>query len=136
VIAIAIEDGEGKVRIERALIDSGAEENCVRQTLVADCGWKPTGEESGGLATLEGKEVWTYGVHDLPITATDSGGESRTSRHAFVACDFEGLDVNLILGYPWLAAVDPLLGFRAGIWRYAKSRVEAVPPGPRDKSGS
>jgi hypothetical protein len=90
---------------------------------VADCGWEPTGRESGGLATLEGKEVWTYGVHDLPITATDSGGESRMSRHAFVACDFEGLDVNLILGYPWLAAVGPLLRFRVGIWRHTKPTV-------------
>jgi hypothetical protein len=123
IIAVAIRDAQGVVRIERALIDSGAEENCVRQALVADCGWQPTGEESGGLATLEGKEVWTYGVHDLPITATDSENHTKTHRHTFVACDFEGLDVNLILGYPWLAAVDPLLGFRAGIWRYAKSTV-------------
>ncbi len=132
VIAVAIKDSEGKVRIERALIDSGAEENCVRQTLVLDCGWEPTGEESSGLATLDGKEVWTYGIHDLPISATDSGGELRTSQHAFVACDFEGLDVNLILGYPWLEAVDPLLGFRAGIWRYAKSTVGVEVLGPEE----
>ena len=57
MIAVAIKDSEGKVRIERALIDSGAEENCVQQTLVLDCGWEPTSEESSGLATLDGKEV-------------------------------------------------------------------------------
>jgi hypothetical protein len=82
---------------------------------VANCGWKPTSEESGGLATLKGKEVWTYKVHNLLIITMNSGGELRTSWHAFVTCDFKGLDVNLILGYPWLAAINPLLRFCAGI---------------------
>ncbi|KFY17373.1 hypothetical protein V491_05014, partial [Pseudogymnoascus sp. VKM F-3775] len=111
VIAITLSDEEGHTRTERTLIDSGAEENCIRQALVAECGWRPSGRGDPGLATLDGKEVWTYGVHDLPITTTDSGGETQTTRHSFVACDFEALDVNVILGYPWLAAVDPLLGF-------------------------
>jgi hypothetical protein len=82
------------------LIDSSVKENCVQQTLVADCRWKPIDEESSGLATLKGKDVWTYGVHNLPITAIDSRGGLRTSWHAFIACDFKGLNVNLILGYP------------------------------------
>jgi hypothetical protein len=76
--------------------------------------------------------VWTYGAHDLPITATDSGGESRTSRHTFVACDFEGLDINLILGYPWLADIDPTLGFRTGIWQYAKLAAGIEVLGPEE----
>lgn len=120
VVAVTVRDKEGEARVERALVDSGAEENCIRQALVAECGLRPTTQGGTGLATLDGKEVWTYGVHHLPITATDSGGETRTSRHIFVACDFDGLDVNVILGYPWLAAVDPLLGFRAGVWWHAK----------------
>jgi hypothetical protein len=97
------------------LINSSVEENCTQQTLMADCGWKPTSEESSGLATLEGKEVWTYKAHNLPIIAIDNEGELRTSWHVFVACDFKGLNVNLILGYPWLAAVNPLLRFCASI---------------------
>ncbi|OBT84320.1 hypothetical protein VE02_08335 [Pseudogymnoascus sp. 03VT05] len=38
----------------------------------------------------------------------------------FVTCDFNRLNVNVILGYLWLAAVDPLLGFCAGVWWHAK----------------
>lgn len=114
VIAVTVNDEEGHARIERALVDSGAKENCIRQTLVAKCGWRPTGQEGPGLATLDGKEVWTYGVHHLPVAATNSGGETQTTQHAFVACNFKALDVNIILGYPWLATIDPLLGFRAG----------------------
>lgn len=83
-----------------------------------ECGWAPKSEHQGGLATLDGKEVWTYGVHHLPLSATDSAGRTETRWHNFVACDFQGLDVNLILGYPWLEAIDPTLGFKAGSWTY------------------
>ncbi|KFY32325.1 hypothetical protein V493_00304, partial [Pseudogymnoascus sp. VKM F-4281 (FW-2241)] len=110
-----------RARVKRALIDSGAEENCIRQALVAECGWGPAAQQESGLTTLDGREVWTYGIHHLPITVTDSRGETRTTRHTFVACDFEGLNVNVILGYLWLAAIDPLLGFRAGAWWYDKA---------------
>ncbi len=64
--------------------------------------------------TLEGKEVWTYGIHTLPLATTDSMGNAQLMSHRFVACDFEGLDVNLILGYPWLRDVDPTIGYRTG----------------------
>ncbi|OBT81896.1 hypothetical protein VE02_09576 [Pseudogymnoascus sp. 03VT05] len=68
--------------------------------------------------------------HNLLVAAVDSNGELKASRHDFVACDFEELDVSLILGYPWLAAVDPMLGFRAGTWRYAKQAagIEVLEP--------
>jgi hypothetical protein len=118
VVAVELTDAQGRTRTERALIDSGAEENCVRQSLAVECGWSPTTEERAGLATLEGREVWTYGVHSIALQATDSVGETRAATHRFVACDFDGLDVNLILGYPWLAEVDPTIGYRAGTWRF------------------
>jgi hypothetical protein len=59
--------------------------------------------------------VWTYRTYNLLITTIDSKGELRTSWHVFVTCGFKGLNVNLILGYPWLAAINPLLEFCAGI---------------------
>ena len=46
---------------------------------MVDYRWKAIGKESASLAILKGKEVWTYRVHDLPITAIDSRGELRTS---------------------------------------------------------
>ena len=67
-----------------------------------------------GLATLDRKEVWTYGNYDIDIKATDSEERTETHRHSFVACDFDGIDMNLVLGYLWLAAIDPTIGFRRG----------------------
>lgn len=128
VIAVEVADNQGKQRTERALIDSGAEENCIRQSLALECGWIPNRENGAGLVTLDGKEVWTYGTHNLPIATTDSIGDTRSMSHRFMACDFEGLDVNLILGYPWLRDVDPTIGFPTGRWRYAAgtAKVDVV----------
>lgn len=121
VVSVRVVAADGTERTERALIDSGAEENCIRQALVVECGWSPKGGADTGLSTLEGKEIWTYGTHQLDIGATDSMGSSKTARHRFVACAFEGLGVNLILGYPWLANTDPTIGYREGTWRFPKN---------------
>lgn len=58
--------------------------------------------------------MWTYGIHSLPLTIKDLVGDTRSMFHRFVACDFEGLDANLILGYPWLVDVDPTIGYPRG----------------------
>ncbi len=118
VIAIQVTAADGTPRAKRALIDSGAKENCVRQALVVERGWEPEKGADTGLSTLEGKEVWTYETHWLDMGATDGAGTSRTARHRFVACGFDGLDVNLILGYPWLADIDPAIGYREGTWQF------------------
>ena len=99
VIAVEVRDSQGKTRVEKALIDSGAEENCVRQSLAIDCGWNLTSKETIGLATLDRRQVWTYGLHNINITATDSGDHTESSRHDFIACDFGGIDTAIILGY-------------------------------------
>jgi hypothetical protein len=36
----------------------------------------------------------------------------------FISCDFNLGGINIILGYPWLALVDPLISFREATWRY------------------
>lgn len=130
VIAIQVTTADGAVKTERALIDSGAEENCVRQSLVVECGWIPSGEGDTGLSTLEGREVWTYGAHHLQITVTDGVGASATALHRFIACAFEGLDVNVILGYPWLADTNPAIGYRDGSWTLPKRQGVVTEVGP------
>ena len=130
MITVEITDVQGKVRMERALIDSGAQENCIRQALAVDCSWEVADKRNVGLATLDGKEVWTYGNYDIDIKATDSEDRTETHRHSFVACDFDGVDANIILGYPWLAAIDPTIGFRRGTWCYPRPErsIEILKP--------
>jgi hypothetical protein len=123
IISIQIQDIEGNTRTERALIDSGAEENCVKQALVTECGWTAQDDDIS-LATVDGREVMSYGTHNIETTGTDSENTTKTHRHGFVACDFNVPDVTFILGYPWLREVDPAISFRAGTWRYPFIRAQ------------
>ena len=123
VISVQFKDAEGGTRTERALIDSGAERNCVQQSLAVECDWKAI-EDGLSLAIVEGKEVVTYGSHDIGITATDSENTTKTHRHGFVACDFDIPDISFILGFPWLQDVDPAIGWRAGTWRYPFDKAQ------------
>ena len=117
VIAVQITDAIGKTRTERALIDSGAEENCMQQALAIECGWEPKDSQIK-LATVEGKEVVTYGTHSIDITTTDSEKTTKTHRHDFVACEFDVPDISMILGFPWLRDTDPAINFATRTWRH------------------
>ena len=76
------------------------------------------------LATVEGREVLTYGRHEVNLSATDSEGTTKGRRHSFIACDFDVDGVSIILGFPWLQAVDPVISFRERTWRYPFERAQ------------
>ena len=124
MISVELTDAEGSTRTERALVDSGAESNCVLQTLVVECGLTPKVKDID-LATVEGKEVSTYGIHSLNLTATDTYKTTKSHRHDFVACDFDiPGGITIILGFPWLEAVDPAINFRTKSWRYPFEKAQ------------
>ena len=76
------------------------------------------------LATVEGREVLTYGRHEINLAATDSEGTTKRARHSFIACDFDVDGVSMILGFPWLQAVDPAISFRERTWRHPFERAQ------------
>ena len=116
-ISVTIQDAHGETRVERGLIDSGAEENCVSQTLAMSCGWTPV-DDGIRLATVEGKEVLTYGRHSIDLAATDSKGNTESNRTSLIAVDSMVDGIEFILGYPWLHEVDPLIRWRSRTWEY------------------
>ena len=93
-----INDIGGKTRIERALLDSGAEGNCMKQLLVIECGWTPL-DNSIKLAIVEGKEMVTYGIYNLKIVITDSKGAIKSLRYDFMVYNFDLPDISFILGF-------------------------------------
>ena len=99
VITIFIPNNNGNRRSERAFINSGAEANLINQTLVKDAGLQPLVGTIEGLSTIDGKELWNYGVYEIDIKATDSGNATESFRHPFVAVDFSLRGVNIVLGY-------------------------------------
>ena len=63
------------------------------------------------MATVKGREVITYRRHKIAITATDSEEAVKTLRHSFITCDFDLDRVVMILGFPWLREVNPVISF-------------------------
>jgi transposase InsO family protein len=120
VISVEVKGADGGTRTERALIDSGAEANCINQSLAVDCGWKPNPDLAEGLTTVDGRQIWSYGQHNLPVKATDTGNATRTVRHSFVACNLELGGPEILLGYPWLEAINPSIDWATGTWQYRK----------------
>ena len=117
VISVRVSSAEGGTEEVQALIDSGAEQSCVKQSLAIRHNWESK-DAQFQLATVEGKEVVTYGISNIGLVVTDSEGTTKPHRHDFVACDFDIPDVSLILGFPWLQQIDPVIRFSTGSWRY------------------
>jgi hypothetical protein len=118
VITVRVKDKDGKWRSERALVDSGAEANCISQTLAIECGYESLEELREGMSTINGEEIYTYGIHDINIETTDSESTTKSFRHPFVAIDFDVRGVDLVLGYPWLASMNPDIQFSTNEWKY------------------
>ena len=85
--------------------------------VVAECGQTLTTTDHS-LATVEGKDVITYGTHHLNLTATDSEGTKKASVYNFIVYEFNVPNVTIILRYPWLYTIDPVIEFKKGTWRY------------------
>jgi hypothetical protein len=59
------------------------------------------------LRAANGETIYTYGVYDLKLSYNDSSGSQTESNHRFIVCDFEIPGVTMILGIPWLKAINP-----------------------------
>lgn len=68
------------------------------------------------LLALGAKPVGTHGYCELNIKVKDNNGTEETQRHRFVIADSE--PGTLILGIPWLEAVNPAINWQTKQWRY------------------
>jgi len=77
---------------------------------------------------LDENRLDIHSRHELVLRTCDSNGDSRTvDQQEFWAANFAGYD--MVLGWPWLAAADPMISFRTGtfVWGNAEvTRLEAV----------
>ena len=116
VIEVTIKTRKGGRRV-RALVDSGAEANCVKRRLALDMGI-PSTLRATPLSSPEGRRIHSYGDCVLGVTAEDTLGDRREADVHFASCDFDLNHVDMILGFPWLHQVDPLISFREATWRH------------------
>jgi hypothetical protein len=60
-------------RTEQALVDSGAEENCMVQSLAVDCEWPSLPDYPPmSLRAANGEIIYAYGVYNLKLSCNDS----------------------------------------------------------------
>ncbi len=90
---------------------------------MVESGWTAVSNDIE-LSTVDGREVLSYGMHTLDVSAADLEGKTKACRHNFIACKFDIPDITFILGYPWLYNVDPAISFRSRIWRYSYNKTQ------------
>jgi len=105
------------------LIDSGAEENFVSQRTVVQFGFSAL-KGPRAAHTVDGQPIRVYGTHHFIVHARDMRGESASSMQRFLATDISGYD--MILGIPWLTAVNPDIHWKEGRWFYRTEDPPAV----------
>src|SRR4029077_9037291 len=65
---------------------------------------------------LDGHQVMSYGKHRILTNVTDSQAVQREHAHSFEAVEMAGYDV--ILGFPWLFAINPDIDWVRKTWTY------------------
>jgi hypothetical protein len=97
------------------LIDCGAEANFISQHWV-----KRNLPESKcaprKVHAVDGHQITAYGSHSLFIRAADTNGFTREGVHQTEAVELAGYD--LILGMPWLQAINPDIDWAERTWQY------------------
>lgn len=74
-----------------------------------------------GAYTVDGHDVRIYGRHTCETHARDARGDSRSSMQQYLATDIKHYDA--ILGYPWLASVDPEILWKKAEWSYRRNDI-------------
>ena len=103
-----------------ALLDSGAEVNIISPMAAKKLDWQPAGATSTIVRGIDGQTMISFGVYEEGIEVTDSWHQKRVTKCVFhsIASD----EYAMVLGYPWLEAVDPQVSFKAKTWQYPRIR--------------
>lgn len=73
------------------------------------------------VKALDGHRVTSYGQTTLPVVATDNQGITREVTQPLEVVDLDVFDV--ILGYPWLREVNPMVDWPSMTWAYKEGRI-------------
>jgi transposase InsO family protein len=111
---IELQTPKGKVTAW-ALLDSGAECNFMDQRWAKQHLPKPS-TPMRRVHALDGHEIMSYGKHRVLTSVADKEGLRREHVHSFEAVEMAGYDV--ILGFPWLFAINPEIDWIQRTWSY------------------
>jgi hypothetical protein len=100
----------------RALIDNGAQLNLISQKVVRELDMEGLDVPKPTAKYLNDQRLQLHKAHDMKLSVADETGARRRRSQRFWGADIAGYD--LILGWDWLEAMDPLISFTRGtfIW--------------------
>ncbi|TAQ83295.1 hypothetical protein B7494_g8382 [Chlorociboria aeruginascens] len=99
-------------------------ENVIDQNLAKECGLQEHDLHVDPIESVEREHIEIYGVFAAEIEVTDTRRLTRADEHLFVAMDNPSSQI--ILGYPWLEDVDPLISFRNRTWWFADTSPTTI----------
>lgn len=117
---------DASVERVQCLLDSAADLNLISQFTVKRLGLEaPPPESTVSLQWGTSPTFHSFGMHRLSIRVRDSNDVERVCEGDFHAVDLGGMDVEVVLGIPWLEKEDPDVSFKSHRWRFPLER-EAI----------
>lgn len=127
-MAVQVERGRGGWAAVSALMDSGATGNVISQRLVEELELRVARDMKRGhyVKGIHGVTK-SLGGYRVQLRITDSEGVVKNVELEFQASDFDDLD--MIIGWPWLTKVAPVIDWKQATWRYGDTEgsVEPLP---------
>ncbi|RMZ74708.1 hypothetical protein DV737_g5812, partial [Chaetothyriales sp. CBS 132003] len=116
IVTVVLTAADQATRKVSALVDSGAEVNCISPMFAKELRWEIAHIPPRTIKGYDGHEMMTFGTYQEAVEVTDSLKRTKRQECQFYA--IEGDEFPLILGYPWLEDVDPMISFRSKHWSY------------------
>jgi predicted DNA-binding protein YlxM (UPF0122 family) len=114
-ITVGVSSPKGR-RTAIALLDSGSDDDLIARPIAKAFGLDFGDTPLGVVEGLNGDPGPIYGIVETDIQATDSIGQKKSMKRRLFVVDMPGID--MILGIPWLADVNPVVDWAKKTWRY------------------
>lgn len=119
------QEGISKTDYNKALVDSGAQENFVDDAWARRRGFIPTEGPAQNFLSINGDFFSATRFYHIECTVTDSRGVCKTTVQKFWSCSNMGH--SMVLGYPWLLETDAAyFNWKKATWAYASMGLDGI----------
>ena len=116
IISIIIITSEGGQECQ-TFVNNDSDLNIIHQNLIKKWRINFNWELKGHPFVINGKKLFNYDIHDLKMHVYNHNRWMSAYCKFFHAAEIPGVDV--ILGYPWLHAVNPGIDWKEQAWQYS-----------------